>query len=205
MRTLRVSRWALAFGAAVAMVAGPLVAAPAGAGASAGPHRSAIVAAPQIGASPASGASTDAAVTCPAEPGPSGNVRVNCLAEDGRSPQNTQSETTVAVRGQQIVSAYNDTTTVDLQHGNPLAVGYSVSTDGGAHFVDMGALPTGGGTAFAYSDPSVVAAPDGFWATALAFDHNGFFGDAGLALFHMPLGEQRFHLVSFFDDVGNFL
>ena len=82
----------------------------------------------------------------------------HCLAEDGRSPQNTQSETTVAVRGQQIVSAYNDTTTVDLQHGNPLAVGYSVSTDGGAHFVDMGALPTGGGTAFAYSDPSVVRA-----------------------------------------------
>ena len=34
---------------------------------------------------------------CPAEASTTGNVQVNCVAEDGTSPQNTQSETSVAV------------------------------------------------------------------------------------------------------------
>ena len=40
---------------------------------------------------------------CPAEKSTTGNVQVNCTAEDGTSPQNTQSETSVATSGQKVL------------------------------------------------------------------------------------------------------
>ena len=45
---------------------------------------------------------------CAAEPAKTGNTQVNCLAEDGSSPQNTQSETSMAVYGNVVVAAFND-------------------------------------------------------------------------------------------------
>src|SRR6266511_2199000 len=45
---------------------------------------------------------------CPAEPSPTGNVQVSCLAEDDASPQNTQSETTVVAVGKKVVVGFND-------------------------------------------------------------------------------------------------
>src|SRR5713101_4754235 len=46
--------------------------------------------------------------SCAAEPSTTGNVQVNCLAEDGRSRQNTQSETSVAAVGNTVVVGFND-------------------------------------------------------------------------------------------------
>src|SRR5260370_39986060 len=76
---------------------------------------------------------------CPAEASPTGNVQVNCAGEDGTSPQNTQSETSVAVSGQKVVVGYNDSLVCCRPAVNFTA--YSVSTDGGATFTDMGTLP----------------------------------------------------------------
>jgi hypothetical protein len=74
----------------------------------------------------------------------------------------------------------------------------------------MGAPPTqspdGKLVAFPFSDPVVAAASDGsFYATALAFDANGVFGDSEIAFYRMAPGERRLELVSTFADVGNLL
>jgi hypothetical protein len=66
-------------------------------------------------------------------------VQVNCTAEDGISPQNTQSETSVAVSGQKVVVGFNDSLVCCFPALN--LSGYSVSTDGGASFTDEGTLP----------------------------------------------------------------
>src|SRR5713226_5477795 len=69
---------------------------------------------------------------CPAEKSTTGNVQVNCVAEDGTSPQNTQSETSVAVSGHKVVVGYNDSLVCCFPALNLTA--YSVSTDGGSSF-----------------------------------------------------------------------
>src|SRR5260221_6071226 len=51
---------------------------------------------------------TNQGSACAAEASTSGNVQVNCLAEDGASPQNTQSETSVAAFGSKVVVGFND-------------------------------------------------------------------------------------------------
>ena len=76
---------------------------------------------------------------CPAETSTTGNVQVNCTAEDGTSPQNTQSETSVAVSGQKVVVGFNDSLVCCIPALN--LTGYSVSTDGGSSFTDEGTLP----------------------------------------------------------------
>src|SRR5579871_2223632 len=45
---------------------------------------------------------TNQGTPCTAEQSTSGNVQVNCRAEDGTSPQNTQSETSVAAVSQKV-------------------------------------------------------------------------------------------------------
>src|SRR2546429_622782 len=103
----------------------------------------------------------------PAEPSPTGNVQVNCLAQDGMSLQNTQSETSVAVAGNKVVVGYNDS----LVCCRPVLnlSGYSVSTDGGRTFTDMGDLPNAPGVQ-PLGDPSVATDGAGnvYYAT-LAF------------------------------------
>ena len=71
------------------------------------------------------------------------NVRVNNPAGDTQFiDQTTQSETAIAVAGQNIVVGYNDsqTTGLFLTAGSDLS-GYSYSSDGGQTFTDGGALP----------------------------------------------------------------
>src|SRR6266581_3710805 len=76
---------------------------------------------------------------CPAETSATGNVQVNCLAEDGSSPQNTQSETSVAAVGNKVVVGFNDSLVCCIPALNFTA--YSVSTDAGKTFTDEGDLP----------------------------------------------------------------
>jgi hypothetical protein len=74
------------------------------------------------------------------------NVRVNNPALDTHQlDQTTQSETTVAVAGSNVVVGYNDSQQglLFLTAGASLA-GYAYSTDGGASFTDAGALPNAG-------------------------------------------------------------
>jgi hypothetical protein len=71
------------------------------------------------------------------------NVRVNNPGEDTQFiDQTTQSETTIAAAGQNVVVGFNDsqTTGLFLTAGSDLS-GYSYSTDGGKTFTDGGALP----------------------------------------------------------------
>lgn len=148
-----------------------------------------------------------AIAACNAESAAGRDVQVNCLAEDDESPQNTQSETSVAVRGNSVVVVDNDTRLLKGGTGG-VGVGYSVSTDGGRHFRDMGGFPTrraDGLVAQPYADPTVVATSDGFYATALAFDEKGVFGDSEIAFYRLAPGRRRFRLVSTLADVGSLL
>src|SRR5216684_6395054 len=64
---------------------------------------------------------------CAAEPSATGNVQVNCLAEDDGSPQNTQSETSVAASSDKVVVGFNDSLVCCIPALN--LTGYSVSTN----------------------------------------------------------------------------
>src|SRR5437588_13001460 len=64
-----------------------------------------ILASPNLAARPAA---APAPSGCPAEHSPSGKVMVNCLAEDGQAPNNTQSETSEAAIGKAVVVGFND-------------------------------------------------------------------------------------------------
>jgi hypothetical protein len=75
----------------------------------------------------------------PVGPGISGNVLVNDPNED-HTAQDTQSETTMLVFGNTIVSGFNDSGS--FLGGASKFTGYSISTDGGKTFKDMGVLPT---------------------------------------------------------------
>ena len=70
------------------------------------------------------------------------NVRVNDPGEDThQQDQTTQSETTIAVAGNNVAVGFNDsqTTLLAFTAGSSLT-GYAYSTDGGATFTDGGAL-----------------------------------------------------------------
>ncbi len=136
---------------------------------------------------------------CQAETSAIGNVQVNCMAEDDASPQNTQSETTVVSVGQKVVVGYNDSLVCCLPAIN--LSGYSVSTDGGKTFTDMGDLPWSGNVQ-PIGDPSLAADDQGniFYAT-LAFQ--GPFAQSLIALYEMPAGSDTFRLLSVPVNVGN--
>jgi hypothetical protein len=72
---------------------------------------------------------------------PSSNVLVNNEGEDfGDIFHRTQSETSVALAGTNVVVAYNDLCHTCMGH----FTGYSTSIDGGTTFTDQGDLPSGG-------------------------------------------------------------
>jgi hypothetical protein len=137
--------------------------------------------------------------SCPAEPSTTGNAQVNCLAEDGTSPRNTQSETTVAAVGDKVVVGFNDSL-VCCQPAIDLS-GYSVSTDAGATFTDMGDLPWSGSVQ-PTGDPSLATDDQGnvYYAT-LAL--SGGFAQSLIALYEMPAGSTKFRLLSVPVNVGN--
>ena len=89
----------------------------------------------------------------------SANVRVNNPAEDLQVDQTTQSETSVAVNGTQVVVGFNDSQ--KLLDGRVFTAGadltgYAYSTDGGASFTDGGVLPNAPGQQNV-GDPAVAA------------------------------------------------
>jgi hypothetical protein len=138
---------------------------------------------------------------CPAEKSTTGNVQVNCVAEDGTSPQNTQSETSVAVSGQKVVVGFNDSLVCCFPALN--LTGYSVSTDGGSSFTDKGTLPFRPNVQ-PIGDPSVARDDQGnFYFASLALGSAGLGTHSKIAFYEMPAGSNTFKLVSVPVDVGS--
>ncbi len=138
---------------------------------------------------------------CHAETSTTGNVQVNCMAEDGTSPQNTQSETSVAVSGQKVVVGYNDSLVCCFPALNFTA--YSVSTDGGKSFTDMGTLPFRPDVQ-PIGDPAVASDKQGnFYFASLALGSAGLGSHSEIAFYKMAAGSDTFQLVSVPIDVGS--
>ncbi len=138
---------------------------------------------------------------CPAEKSTTGNVQVNCVAEDGTSPQNTQSETSVAVSGHKVVVGYNDSLVCCFPALNLTA--YSVSTDGGSSFTDQGTLPFRPNVQ-PIGDPAVATDGQGnFYFASLALGSAGLGAHSKIAFYKMAAGSNTFQLVSVPVDVGS--
>jgi len=138
---------------------------------------------------------------CPAEKSTTGNVQVNCVAEDGTSPQNTQSETSVATSGQKVVVGFNDSLVCCFPALN--LTGYSVSTDGGSSFTDEGTLPFRPNVQ-PIGDPTVARDDQGnFYFASLALGSAGLGSHSKIAFYEMPAGSNTFQLVSVPVDVGS--
>lgn len=141
----------------------------------------------------------NAGTPCAAESSSTSDVQVNCRAEDDGSPQNTQSETTVVAVGNKVVVGFNDSLVCCVPAIN--LSGYSVSTDGGKTFTDMGDLPWSGQVQ-PIGDPSLAPDDQGnvYYAT-LAYD--GHFSNSLIALYEMPAGTDTFRLLSIPVNVGS--
>lgn len=141
----------------------------------------------------------NAGTPCAAESSSTSDVQVNCRAEDDGSPQNTQSETTVVAVGNKVVVGFNDSLVCCVPAIN--LSGYSVSTDGGKTFTDMGDLPWSGQVQ-PIGDPSLATDDQGnvYYAT-LAYD--GHFSNSLIALYEMPAGTDTFRLLSIPVNVGS--
>jgi hypothetical protein len=138
---------------------------------------------------------------CPAETSTTGNVQVNCVAEDGTSLQNTQSETSVAVSGQKVVVGYNDSLVCCFPALNFTA--YSVSNDNGKSFTDMGTLPFRPDVQ-PIGDPAVARDDNrNFYFASLALGSAGLGTHSEIAFYEMPAGSNTFQLVSVPVDVGS--
>jgi len=130
-----------------------------------------------------------------------GNVQVNCLAEDHGSPQNTQSETSVAAFGNKVVVGFNDSLVCCIPALN--LTGYSVSNDGGKTFTDMGDLPW---KPFVQpiGDPAVAHdAAGNFYFASLALGSDGLGAHSLISFYKMSTGTNTFQLVSVPVDVGS--
>jgi hypothetical protein len=141
----------------------------------------------------------NAGTSCPAEASSTSDVQVNCRAEDDASPQNTQSETSVAAVGNKVVAGFNDSLVCCVPAIN--FSGYSVSTDGGKTFTDKGDLPWSGDVQ-PLGDPSLATDDQGnvYYAT-LAF--GGQAAQSKIALYEMPAGTDTFRLLSIPVNVGS--
>jgi hypothetical protein len=146
-------------------------------------------------------ASSHQGTACAAEPSASGNVQVNCRAEDGTSAQNTESETTVAASGQKVVVGFNDSLVCCKQAIN--LTGYSVSVDRGASFTDMGDLPWQPNVQ-PIGDPTVAVDKSGnFYFASLALGSIGLDAHSLISFYKMTAGSSTFQLVSVPVDVGS--
>jgi hypothetical protein len=138
---------------------------------------------------------------CPAEPSSTGNVQVNCRAEDAAYPPSAQNETTVSADGSKVVVGFND----DLVCCDQLNFsGYSVSTNGGRTFTDMGDVPWSADVQ-PIGDPSIVHDDHAnFYYASLALSS----GDALtppnslISVYEMKAGSNTFHLLSVPVNVG---
>jgi hypothetical protein len=138
---------------------------------------------------------------CAAVPSATGNVQVNCLAEDDGSPQNTQSETSVAASGNKVVVGFNDSLVCCIPALN--LTGYSVSTNTGTTFTDKGDLPWKP-TVQPIGDPAVAHDASGnFYFASLALGSDGLGAHSLISFYKMPAGTNTFQLVSVPVDVGS--
>ncbi len=98
------------------------------------------------------------------------NVRVNDRAQDENPSLSTQSETAIAVFGENIVVGWNDSGQVFQKRSY---TGYGYSSDGGRTFTDMGAPPTLPG-GWNFGDPDLAVDRGGnFYFAQLCSDHRG--------------------------------
>lgn len=102
------------------------------------------------------------------------NVEANDPTQDGSSLQFTQSETSVAISGSEVVVGFNDSTGYNAKTNTGCFTGYAYSTDGGASFTDGGCIPFPSGGA-SLGDPAVAADPN----TAGVFYFGQLTQDAG--------------------------
>jgi len=129
------------------------------------------------------------------------NVQVNCLKEDGSSPQNTQSETSVSALDLKVVVGDNDSLVCCVPALN--FTGYSVSIDGGRSFTDAGDLPWQPNVQ-PIGDPTVAHdAADNFYFASLALNSDGLGAHSLISFYKMPTGSNTFSLVSVPVDVGS--
>lgn len=145
--------------------------------------------------------STHQGMPCAAETSTTGNVQVNCTAEDGASPQNTQSETSVSAFGQKVVVGFNDSFVCCIPAVN--FTGYSVSMNGGNTFTDEGNLPYDS-NAQPIGDPTVAHdAAGNFYFASLALGSTGRGAHSEISFYKMVAGASTFQLVSVPVDVGS--
>ncbi len=138
---------------------------------------------------------------CAAESSTTSNVQVNCLAEDNGSPQNTQSETSVAASGSKVVVGFNDSLVCCIPALN--FTGYSVSTNTGKTFTDMGDLPWKPSVQ-PIGDPAVAHDASGnFYFASLALSSDGLGAHSLISFYKMPVGSNTFQLVSVPVNVGS--
>lgn len=108
----------------------------------------------------------------PTAPGVS-NIQVNNTAEDShQAEQTTQSETSQAVSGNNVVVGFNDSqsTLLALTPATDLT-GYAYSKSGGATFTDGGVLPNAPGGVINFGDPWLAGDSDGnFYFSTLMDD-----------------------------------
>jgi hypothetical protein len=112
------------------------------------------------------------------------NVRVNDPSADSHQPdQTTQSETTAAVSGSNVVIGYNDSqqTLQPFLLASANLTGYAYSSNGGASFTDGGVLPLT--PEFVnFGDPWLASDRNGtFYFSQLQFDYFNFNLDIGVA------------------------
>jgi len=144
---------------------------------------------------------SNSGTSCAAESSATGNVQVNCLKEDGSSPQNTESETSVSAFGQTVVVGYNDSLVCCVPALN--LTGYSVSNDGGKSFTDAGDLPWQPNVQ-PIGDPTVAHdAACNFCFASLALNSDGLGAHSMISFYKMLAGTSTFHLVSVPVDVGS--
>jgi hypothetical protein len=131
------------------------------------------------------------------------NVLVNDPNEDGNSPNDTQSETSLVLGSDNnIVAAYNDSF---YANSNPSQyTGYSVSTDGGNSFTDQGRLPHTGVPQGDLGDPSLARdnVTGRIYLVTLSFDFtilNVYHSDDNGATFSLPVNGAPGHSSAFFD------
>jgi hypothetical protein len=119
------------------------------------------------------------------------NVRVNDPGGDRRIDQTTQSETTIAVHGNNVAVGYNDSQqTLLFLTAAASITGFSFSTDGGRTFTDGGALPDAPGQVNV-GDPWLASDRAGRFSYAtLAFDQ---FINLGVSVARSDNGGRTWH------------
>jgi len=138
---------------------------------------------------------------CKAERSTTGNVQVNCRAEDGSFVDSSQNETTISAFGPKVVVGFND----DLVCCGAINFsGYSVSTDSGRTFTDRGDVPWSPDVQ-PIGDPSLSHDDEGnFYYTSLALSSfSGPTVDSLIALYEMPAGSNSFDRLSVPVNVGD--